>query len=250
MSSPFASASELATRALVIRPLWPGRAALLWAEAAQCACSFERMVLSEMSVEEAAARLAEHTHSPANSEGEKERVTPMEVLARVVLVERMKEGLGRLFVRSVMTEAEEEEEEEDEEKWKETIEASRSLGGWMAELAESSEAARNCAHDDDKMSSSMVSTIEAEAEVRALLRALVLYCRVFRASCSSTPTTADLSSPPSTNDEEGGILLALRQALDASVFERKGRDDETLAGMLEDARDRVVDMLIERPTRR
>jgi hypothetical protein len=258
MSNRFASASELATRALVICPLWPARAALLWEEAGQRGCSFERMVLSEMSVEEAAVRLAEYPYSQANSEGE--RAAPIEVLARVVLVTRMKESLGRLFVRSVMAEADEprsetEEEEDDDEgtedqQWKETIQASKSLGGWMTELAESLEAVRKCTHDDDKIPGSTVSMIEAEADVRALLRALVLYRRVFPASCDSTPTTTVLSPPPSPNGEEGGIPLALRQALDASVFERKGRDDETLAGMLEDARDRVVDMLVERSAKR
>ncbi|TFY50114.1 hypothetical protein EVG20_g11712 [Dentipellis fragilis] len=63
----------------------------------------------------------------------------------------------------------------------------------------------------------------------------------------TTPTPAlILSPPPSPSRRNARMHTALRVALDSEVFEAgAGAGTEGLGCRLEDARDRVVDMLVE-----
>jgi len=99
-----------------------------------------------------------------------------------------------------------------------------------------------------------------ESDIRSILSALILYRRIFPSSilsCASAsgvePVTFILSPPPSPSRKNAGLHLALRRALASDAFDFKGDDtedekmseDHRLGVILEDARDHVVDMLVE-----
>jgi hypothetical protein len=244
MSSCACTPAELATLALVVRPLSGSRAKKLWtrARASEGVRKWEKAVLEGMNVDEAAARLVALESN--GTEEANDVPPPIAVLAEMMLGERMRKHAAVLFLRAVSPDLEEESAEREDKDRETTIEAAESLGGDVAELAESLEGAWKCAVED------LVPANDADAEVKpgikALLTALVLYRRVFPHRTSSSGAAGVLSPPPSPSSGEAKARLALRTVLGAAVFECKGTDGAGWEwGVLEDARDRVVDMLFE-----
>ncbi|KDR68370.1 hypothetical protein GALMADRAFT_146330 [Galerina marginata CBS 339.88] len=347
-----ASVGDLITLALVIRSasglggLASLKAGWVWDAARQLAQRpssqgdkqvAEALVFEELdTLDDAAALLAAATATPAQSDESRRKTTPLEVIAGVVVKERVKRHLGQLFVRAVAvsdpeqieleeleseTESEEGEQREEEE-WRKTVDAARELGGGVEELGRMFERAWKApggALDDADLALGGVADNNnnesvnsgLDAEIRALLAALVLYRRLFPSSPSSssssqvgsshadgesedtltdgceTPlassTTFLLSPPPSPRSastvnawvradaaedaegarrrkERGRMMFVLRQVLGGRVFEggevgrvrggerggERGEEEKDGGRMgLEDARDRVVDMIVE-----
>ncbi|KAI0711434.1 hypothetical protein C8Q76DRAFT_652712, partial [Earliella scabrosa] len=166
----------------------------------------------------------------------------------------------------------------EEQERKETVEAGKSIGGRTAELAvlldriwdtgfcpqedvlparphtgcdahgRNPDVDADCEDEQDLAS-------QDEAEIRALLTATLIYRRIFP---STIPACASafaggapafvLSPPPSPSRRNAQLHMALRTALGSPAFESgaDGRlEDPELGVALEDARDRVVDMLVE-----
>ncbi|OCH84234.1 hypothetical protein OBBRIDRAFT_799259 [Obba rivulosa] len=162
----------------------------------------------------------------------------------------------------------------EEQERRETVEAGRSIGGRTAELAVLLERiwdAGFCTHEDvlparahghahghgdadvgaDCEDARDLASTD-EAEIRALLSATIIYRRIFPSTfpaCAGAPAVSFvLSPPPSPSRRNAALHMALRTALGSPAFEFAGSgrpEDERLAVALEDARDRVVDMLVE-----
>lgn len=167
-------------------------------------------------------------------------------------------------------------EARDEKERKETIEAGKSIGGRTAELAVLLERIWDtgfCSHEDvfppprqhannaaeagddeeDCEDEHDLASTD-EAEIRSLLSATMIYRRIFPSSfpnCSTNPSgpgavSVILSPPPSPSRKNVLLHVTLRTALGSPAFDdRFGRLDEKLGVALEDARDRVVDRLVE-----
>ena len=95
-----------------------------------------------------------------------------------------------------------------------------------------------------------------EAEIRALLTATLIYRRIFPSTIPACTLAGGaggapafvLSPPPSPSRRNAKLHMLLRTALGSPAFESgaDGRlEDPELGGALEDARDRVVDMLVD-----
>ncbi|KAI0698068.1 hypothetical protein C8T65DRAFT_614443, partial [Cerioporus squamosus] len=167
----------------------------------------------------------------------------------------------------------------EEQERKETVEAGKSIGGRTAELAmlldriwdtgfcsqedmlstrprhshcvsdgRSPDVDVDCEDDQDLAS-------QDEAEIRALLTATLIYRRIFPSTIPAcAPSSAGgapafiLSPPPSPSRKNAQLHMALRTALGSPAFDSgsDGRlEDPELGAALEDARDRVVDMLVD-----
>ncbi|KAI9062224.1 hypothetical protein FKP32DRAFT_1653359 [Trametes sanguinea] len=166
---------------------------------------------------------------------------------------------------------------QEEQERKETVEAGKSIGGRTAELAilleriwdtgfytpddalpaprrrsgsdasaDSPDVDADCEDEEDLAS-------QDEAEIRALLTATLIYRRIFPSAIPGAPACV-LSPPPSPSRRNARLHMALRTALGSPAFEygcaadgsASGRlEDPELGAALEDARDRVVDMLVE-----
>uniref|UniRef100_A0A0W0F121 BHLH domain-containing protein n=1 Tax=Moniliophthora roreri TaxID=221103 RepID=A0A0W0F121_MONRR len=266
------SAADLSTLALVLYPLArfarrPAKA--IW-DAARARKGYsglqeggvgvlirphERLVLETMNIDEAVKFLEEN---PAPSE--RARYSPIGVLAGTLVKRRIKSYLQKSFVKTVLSseaacDLEDDsvpvvdvaksvtEEEEEERQVRVTIDAARSLGGRFSEMGEmleniwtmgTCELDASEENDDDEES--------LENEIQALFNALVLYRRIFSSSIMGPGNVSSvsilLSPPPSPSRHDNKLHMSLRRALGSSVFE----SDDTA---LEDARDRVVDMLVE-----
>jgi hypothetical protein len=135
-------------------------------------------------------------------------------LATPLLREQMTKHCAALFIRAVSGDAEGEEQESLDREL--TLEAAKSLGGRMAELAGALErVSKSGCFDLDE------SQAEEDSEIVALLNALVLY-------------HAMIASPSSLQEP-----ALLRRVLGSPAFE--GDVDERL----EEARDQLVEMLVE-----
>ncbi|EMD34676.1 hypothetical protein CERSUDRAFT_116864 [Gelatoporia subvermispora B] len=162
----------------------------------------------------------------------------------------------------------------EEQERRDTVEAGRSIGGRTAELAVLLERIWDtgfCTHEDvlparahrhghghgdadadaDCEDARDLASTD-EAEIRALLSATIIYRRIFPSTfpaCAGAPAVSFvLSPPPSPSRRNAALHMALRTALGSPAFEFAGSgkpEDEQLAVALEDARDRVVDMLVE-----
>lgn len=288
------SAADLSTLALVVYPLGRlarGRAEAFW-DAAKGRKGVsglreggvgvqvrphERLVLENMGVQEAARRLiAQRNENGARWEAERERYSPIGVIACTLVRERVKRHLEMLFVKTVLPEELEvigalngisnvgtdAEEKEDEERRK-TVDAARSLGGKMGELGDILERVWTTGITDFEEVAPMLSLSSEddvdqdvlEGEIKSLLTALVLYRRIFPSSIlgsacghgNGSGVSILLSPPPSPSRKDIKLHYSLRRALGSRVFDVEGGE---LASALEDARDRVVDMLVDsRPSR-
>ncbi|KAI0251933.1 hypothetical protein BJV78DRAFT_1154120 [Lactifluus subvellereus] len=237
------SPSDLSTLALLVFPVWRARAEALWTRAihARVVRPFEHVVIGTMSVEEASISLAKMSDV---------RLTPLGSLAVRNVREAVAHIAGRTFVRAVLgpdaqpRDSEVYDTEKDvreEEERRAVVDAGRSMGGRSAELVGLLD--RICTgvfvrHEETKLSDDFDIDNE-ERGVRILLGAIVLYRGLFPSGLpgpSGIPVV--LSPPPSPSRRNAGLRAALRVALDGEVFYNGGSE-------LEEARDRVIDMLVD-----
>lgn len=240
-------ASELSTAALLLRPLSRSMAKSIWElarerKAAVQVRAHERLALESMDVDEAYSRLQKMTES------EKKRWAPIQAIARALVKENIKSHLEVLFVKSVLPNDEDELREvgtgegNEERQRRSTIEAARSLGGDIGRLGEM---LHRISGPDD------VSEEDLEAldddDIKTLVSVILHYRRIFPTSTLLTETSRSagvsilLSPPPSPTRKDGGKWhYALRCALGSPLF-----DHGDMPASLEEARDRVIDMLVE-----
>ncbi|PPQ88539.1 hypothetical protein CVT25_009919 [Psilocybe cyanescens] len=229
---------------------------------------YESLVFRELDLDGASALLSTATTGD-KSDGER-AFAPVEVLACLVIKDRIKKHLGRLFVNVVSAEdvvledeSKEKEKEKEEREWRRTIDAARELGGRVSVLGTMFERvwkASPSALEDAELELGEGEGGEDEiSEIRALLVAVILYRRLFDYGCaspSSSTSTLLMSPPPSPTSKtalkRSGMMLALRTALGSRVFEDteaekqgEGEEEGELSVGLEDAKDRVVDLIVE-----
>jgi hypothetical protein len=193
-----------------------------------------------MTIDEASINLAKASNV---------RLSPLGSLAVCKVHKAVVHLAGRNFVRAVLGadvqlgESEVYDAEKDareEEERRAVIDAGRSMGGSSAELVDLLE--RVCTgmfvrYEDTQRPND--SDIDEERDVRALLGAIVLHRGLFPSGLpSSMGIPVVLSPPPSPSRRNTGLRAALRVALDGEVFYKGGPE-------LEEARDRVVDMLVD-----
>jgi hypothetical protein len=236
------SPSDLSTLALLVFPVWRARAEVLWTRAthAQVVRPFERVVIGAMTVEEASVSLAKMSDV---------RLTPLGSLAVCNVREAVAHIAGQMFVRAVLGADvqsrdievyDTEKDVREEEVRRAIVDAGRSMGGRSAELVSLLE--RICTgafvrHEDIKLSDLNIDN--EERGVRILLGAIVLYRGLFPSGFpGSSGIPVVLSPPPSPSRRNSGLRAALRIALDGEVFYNGGPE-------LEEARDRVIDMLVD-----
>jgi hypothetical protein len=237
------SPGDLSTLALLVFPIWRARAAALWTRAmhAPVVRPFERAVLSTVTIEEASMSLAKANNI---------RLSPLGSLAVCKVHKAIVHLAGRTFVRAVLGadaqlgESEVYDAEKDareEEERRSVVDAGRSMGGFSTELVDLLE--RVCTgmfvryEDTQRPDGSDID--EEERDVRTLLGAIVQYRGLFPSGLpSSMGIPVVLSPPPSPSRRNTGLRVALRVALDGEVFYNGCPE-------LEEARDRVVDMLVD-----
>lgn len=245
----------------------------------------EKIVLTNLSVNDAAEWLAKWRvwHDTERKGGRCaacEKRTPLGILAAILIRERLRKHAAAMFVRTVvpqdlhdsadMPDTDDlvaaynaEKDYQDDAQRRETIEAGKSIGGRTAELAVLLERIWDtgfCAHEDVMPPANTAEQGEEwedehdlarsdEAEIRALLSATLVYRRIFPSSFPSCATAVSviLSPPPSPSRKNLAMHVSLRAALASSAFDFEGptQEDMRLAAALEDARDRVNDMLTE-----
>lgn len=163
-----------------------------------------------------------------------------------------------------------------------TVEAARELGGDVEELGRVLERVwkQPASLFLDDLSDAFLDSDDSEAEdsedgevevldkeIKALLTGLVLYRQVFgvEKKGAAAVTSALISPPPSpastirpgvrssatgSQQKERNVLLELRRALGSRVFEDDAERESEVEGececsLLEDARDRVVDLVVD-----
>jgi len=231
--------SGLCTLALLAHslPFSDTRSQALWARAHELAESIEvpvyqRLVLDSMTVEEAVECLA--TSKPISGS------YPIALIASSLLRKRLHSHASSLFIYRVARGPGNHSEfpsTEDSKAWSATLSYGRSLGGDIGLL---SDALAKVWQDGLDIPDLQVDA--ANEDVLALLWATVLYSQVFASQSVPSP-------PPSPPSKAGGkesgvdVVLHLRRVLGSNVFEESG--ESNLEGFsLEDARDRVVDMIV------
>ncbi|EAU82892.1 hypothetical protein CC1G_05514 [Coprinopsis cinerea okayama7 len=234
----------------------------------------EKLVFESFTLEEAVKTL-EDASERDKTNGE----TPLEpigVLGAVLVKQRVKQHLGVLFVEAVsllqdevVVVAEKEDGRDQEEEGKKfevevrrTVEAAKELGGWIEQLGRTLERVWKSSSlvdvEDLPFSSPSPSSSPTEdessengieGEIQSLLTALVLYRKLFSGTTTPTVSSLLISPPPSPTGRVakdgsvgggGGALLSLRKALGSRVFE-----DGDKEGSMEDARDKVVDLIVD-----
>ena len=223
----------------------------------------EKLVFETLSVDEALDRLALASTSDTwtkERENEDGRMyTPLQVLGCLIVIERVKKHMGRLFVQVVANATEGaivNDEDREEEARRMTVDAARELGGSVEQLGKAFERVwkTTTSVEDDDLSYFVSLESAVDHEIKALFTALVLYRRAFaidlHPECGG-PSSTLLSPPPSPTFKRSvkyaRMLLDLRKALGNRVFEDNNTDvegDSEGVG-LEDARDRVVDMIVD-----
>ncbi|KIJ61437.1 hypothetical protein HYDPIDRAFT_115907 [Hydnomerulius pinastri MD-312] len=255
-------ASDFCTLALLAQtlplPFAEARSQALWSRAKalvelDAAPTFEHLVFDNMTVEEAVESLALSKPSADSS--------PIAALASTLLRKRLHAYASALFIERV-TQSQDSDSDfpsaEDRKSWRDTITFGRSLGGSMGLLSDAF--AKVWHKSGDLFDIDALESAPADEDIRALLSAILLYQRVFtprEVLCHAgvpggeAPVAFILSPPPTPPSKTGGnheqsadVILKLRRALGSNVFEESGetRVDEF---SLEDARDRVVDMLVD-----
>jgi hypothetical protein len=193
-----------------------------------------------MTIDEASISLAKASNT---------RLSPLGSLAVCKVHKAVVHLAGRTLVRAVLgadaqlSEGEVYDAEKDareEEERRAVVDAGRSMGGSSAELVDLLE--RVCTgmfvrYEDTQRPDD--SDIDEKRDVRTLLGAIVLYRGLFPSGLpSSMGIPVVLSPPPSPSRRNTGLRAALRVTLDGEVFYNGGPE-------LEEARDRVVDMLVD-----
>ncbi|KAF9455872.1 hypothetical protein BDZ94DRAFT_1241939, partial [Collybia nuda] len=244
-----ANAQDLSTAALVVysasntfgglakikaQSVW--NTAMMKAQKMGGTTSYEKIVLEGMTVDEAFERLSKSTTK-------RDLQSPIQILAGALIEERVRKHLGLLFIGSVRTNAEEERDADDKDQLEQdvlerqkTVEAAKEIGGAVGELGRTLERVWKLGVDcqvDVEDTNDEDSGVNGE--IKALLAALVLYRRLFPSVGNSA--SALLSPPPSPGRMETSEVGMLRRALGSRAFEE--------SNVLEDARDRAVDMVVE-----
>ena len=234
---------------MVSYPVAKGHAARIWEAAKRdegITCPYERLVLDTVGVDEAMSRL-----KAAGIKAEWDRYTPIGVIACTLVLERTKAHLESMFVESVVPAGLESASESDKVDDKEddlrriTVDAARSLGGNMAELGDVFEKVwlgggglEGVWVDEDEDEEDEEKD-GVEGNIKALMRGIVLYRKLFPSAvmgCGGEGVSILLSPPPSPSlTDHEGAGYKLRTIMGRSVF-----DNEEV----EEARDRVVDMLV------
>ena len=192
---------------------------------------YKRMVLQELSIDEAVDRIA-----LVAADKEMDHHSPLQLLGTALVKERVKKHLGILFIENFGTDVEDFDndkvEKEDTDR-QHTVEAAKELGGRVGELGRTLERVwklgRNCmievrdAYDDEP---------GVDSEIQALLTALVLSRRVTSTSSALKTGVSNTFSRSLQKDQ-----AILRRVLGSRVFEEWDR--------LEDARDWAVDLVVE-----
>ena len=232
----------------------------------------EKLVFETLNVDEAVDRLtlAWASGTSTKERGDEDEVicTPLQTLGCLIVKERVKRHIGNLFVQVVAHTAERDLDEEarEEEARRLTVDAARELGGHIEKLGKAFERVwKTASVEDDDLSYFVGAESAVDQEIKALFTVLVLYRRVFATDAHSEcgPSSTLLSPPPSplsrASVKHARMLLELRKALGNRVFEdtdveSDGEEHEDMEGGyqlssrtlgLEDARDRVVDMIVE-----
>ena len=240
----------------------------------------EKLVFKSLSVDEALDRLALVSASRDGWNEDGRTYTPLEVLGCLIVRERVKKHMGRLFVQVVAANSTEraamvnDEDREEEAARRMTVDAARELGGSVEQLGKAFERVwkTTISVEDDELLCFVGPAVDQDDEIKALFTALVLYRRAFgtgtldlRQPCDD-PSSTLLSPPPSPtmrgSAKYAQMLLELRKALGNRVFEddddtdtddvEDEAEDVDMDGYgsshvlgLEDARDRVVDMIVD-----
>jgi len=238
------SPGDLSTLALLVLPIWRARAAALWTRAihARVVRPFERAILSTMTIDEASISLAKSSNvrlSPLGSLAVRNVRKAVVHLAERTFVHAVLGADAQLGGDSEVIDAAKDAREEEERRA--VVDAGRSMGGASAELVDLLE--RVCmgmfVRYEDTLPSDDSDIDEEEHGVRTLLGAIVLYRGLFPSGLpSSFGIPVVLSPPPSPSRRNTGLRAALRVALDGEVFYDGGSE-------LEEARDRVIDMLVD-----
>ncbi|KAI6158186.1 hypothetical protein BKA82DRAFT_996621 [Pisolithus tinctorius] len=270
--SPPNLVSDLCTLALLVYslplPFAQSRAERLWNRAwrivdtnAHHVFTFERLIFKEMTLEGALECLS------TSSEGtDVNGPTPITMLGSTLLHRRLLAHASSLFVHRVAEAHEgavEDFSSEDEEKqWRETVEYGCSIDGDIAALCS---VFKRAWRDEADMDADALEWGSVDSSLQALLTAIILHQQVFpRRQPDSTPgsladfNTSFLSPPPSpqSGQPKDARSRRLRCILGSSVFEQSVTSSDIQSDAcslsLEDARDRVVDELVnlERETRR
>lgn len=267
-----ASAVDLVTLALIIRPFTGSRASYLWEQARrkEMLRSHEKLVLDSMDVCEATS-LVRKWHRTGSQLG---HFPPLIVLAETLVHRKIKKHARLLFVQSVDKALSQDDdssdagesadgrylltagtEAESEIERLQIIQAGKSLGGSTSELATALE--KVCDLRTLDLPEGPRSDADFE-EVRNLLNAVTLYREVFRTSqvhagtteCDTPSISVILTPPSSPSPRDFRARQALRNILGASIFEMSpdadgDQESDSLAMAVENARDSVVDMLVD-----
>lgn len=267
-----ASAVDLTTLALIIRPVAGSRASYLWEQARrkEILRPHEKLVLDSMDICEAAALIQKW----CRTDFKWEHHSPLAVLAETLVRRKTKKHARLLFVQSVdktlsqdgnSSDTDESTdgrylltagtEAESEVERLQVIHAGKSLGGSTADLATALEKVWDLGTCELREASH--SDVDYE-DVRALLNAIALYRGIFRTSlvhagtaeCNTPSISVILTPPSSPSPKDAQAHQALRKVLGASVFEMLpdasgDQELDSLAMAVENARDSVVDMLVD-----
>lgn len=202
----------------------------------------EKQVLHGVSLDEAASRFA-LMDPPAT------RDTPLFILGKSLALSSLRACTAREFVRAVSADSVIESVAEEKARV-EAIESCISIGGHSKALA----LALKKGEYREVIAAESSTQDGPEADIRSLMNALELFRRVFPSELAGQPVAVDrpclLSPPPSPSRRRSEDLdFKLRFALGAPVFDcidetEDSSDSEELDQALEDARDRVVDLLM------
>ncbi|KAL4073569.1 hypothetical protein J3A83DRAFT_4229579 [Scleroderma citrinum] len=258
-------ASNLCTLALLAHtlPFSQARAEGLWSRARGMvnpgldgAFTFERLVFEEMTLADAVQRLSsillsKHTRM----------LSPITLLASALVRRRLCAHASTLFIHRATQGQQGEVEEfpvtEEAKQWRETIGYGCSLGGTVAMLCNMFQRVWVGNDVDLDIDMDALDCDPTDAGAQALLTAIILHNRVFpsRRTCGEIPgyssgfAVSILSPPPSPPrptpaGQPKDLVLQLRCALGSSVFEQSANNTPLDGLSLEDARDRVVDQLV------
>ena len=267
-----ASAVDLITLALIIRPVAGSRASYLWEQARrkEILRPHEKLILGSMNVGEAAVLMRKW----CRADFKWDHHSPLAILAETFVRRKIKKHARLLFVQSVDKTLHQDDDSSDtdestdgqyplaagtgalsEVETLQIIQAGKALGGSTADLAIALEKVWGLGTCELPAASRPDTDYE---DVRALLSAIALYRKVFRTSlvhagtaeCDAPPISVILTPPSSPSPKDAQAHHALRKVLGASVFEMSLDADEdpeldSLAIAVENARDNVVDMLVD-----
>ncbi|KAF9226403.1 hypothetical protein BS17DRAFT_807181 [Gyrodon lividus] len=252
--------SDICTLALLAQALplsfTKARSQALWSRARGLVKSavvptFERLVFDSMTVEEAVESLTSSTLTTGSP--------PIAVLASTLLRKRLHAHASSLFIHHVTIDQKNDSDFPsygDSKTWRSTIMFGRSLGGDLGLLSDAFAKVWKGGDVRFDIGGLKIGPTDEDDDIRVLLSAIVLYNRVFarrevlcRADVPGSGNSVAFilsppPSPPSPTDSHADVVLQLHCALGSNVFEESA--GPSVDGVsLEDARDRVVDMIVD-----